>query len=228
MWQGVVNLKDDFLTRFWVILVQFMMLFVRIVQLLSALQQRDVASPVAIELHVFFFRRACSDMQTCADHILFRMAYLCTWWTLKLPEISACSWSGRITTEPRCFDGPAWTAPQPLCHDSNGDSGRGGSGPQLVIRWVPTLSDHLVEPHAAISRHTQRKTLKQGECLGRKFVKDNDRLWKSWTLVYPCTLPSRESIYGSRSCKVASRNRGDFLQPTSGLSVGSVVEFGEF
>ena len=54
MWQGVVNLKDDFLTRFWVILVQFMMLFVRIVQLLSALQQRDVASPVAIELHVFF------------------------------------------------------------------------------------------------------------------------------------------------------------------------------
>lgn len=54
MWQGVVNLKDDFLTRFWVILVEFMMLFVRIVQLLSALQQRDVASPVAIELHFFF------------------------------------------------------------------------------------------------------------------------------------------------------------------------------
>ena len=55
MWQGVVNLKDDFLTRFWVILVESMMLFVRIVQLLSALQQRDVASPVAIELQYMFF-----------------------------------------------------------------------------------------------------------------------------------------------------------------------------
>lgn len=73
MWQGVVNLKDDFLTRFWVILVESMMLFVRIVQLLSALQQRDVASPVAIELQgtwSFFSRRACSDVQTCADQIL--------------------------------------------------------------------------------------------------------------------------------------------------------------